>query len=479
MRRFALRPVAALVPVAVLAATTLTFSAPAGAADPPEVNVGDVSIVEGDAGTNTMKFPVTLSDPAATDVIVEWTVTAGSATAGTDYVALKKPKTTKIKAGKTAAFASVKQIADGAIEGDETFSVTVLGITGGPAVLGDHDTGTGTILDDEGSSEVSVGVGDAGAIETDTGSPKIALPFTLSSPLPSSEVWVTWDLAAGSATPGSEYKPLTKPKVTKIKAGKTSAQGTVTAYGDMSPELDETLTVTITGVSVIGAPVAVDVQRATGTGTIVDDDAAPDPTEAPGTPTNVQASNDGTDTVVDVTWDAPTTGDPATAYNYEYTDDGGANWYDLGNGGSTPAFSISMSYGTYQYRVQATNDGGAGPWSAPSNEITLAPAPVEVPGAPSNVVASLTAENFVHATWDPPTTGGAPTQYNYEYSSDGGTTWINLGGGDTTAALTAELGPGTYRVRVQGENAGGPGPWSLPSNDVTVPEDPCNPFCPG
>ena len=97
---------------------------------PPEVNVGDVTISEGDGGiSNTAKFAVTLSDPVATDTIVQWSITPGSATAGSDYMALKKPKLTKIKAGKTAAFASVKVLPDTAAEGDESFSVTLSAVT--------------------------------------------------------------------------------------------------------------------------------------------------------------------------------------------------------------------------------------------------------------------------------------------------------------------------------------------------------------
>jgi hypothetical protein len=379
MRRFPLRRVAALVPVAALGVATLGVMSPAGAIDPPTVNVGNVTIVEGDGGTsNTMKFPVTLSDPAGSDVIVQWSITPITATPGADYTALKKPKTTKIRAGKTAAFASVKELPDSSAEPDETFLVTIDSILSGSAVLGDHPTGTGTIVDDDGATGTTVSVGDAAAVETNTGLPKVALPLTLSSPLPSSEVWITWTVVPGSAEPVSDYKPLNKPKVTKIKAGKTNAQATISLYGDTDFEPDESFTVQIMSVSVIGTPAAVDVLRDTGTGGVLDDDGVP-----------------------------------------------------------------------------------------------------VAPGAPTNVVAALTPENFAHVTWDPPTTGDAPTQYNYEYTPDGGTTWINLGSGGATPEFTIEMSPGTYQFHIQAENGGGTSPWSDPSNEITVPESPCNPFCSG
>ena len=137
----------------------------------------------------------------------------------------------------------------------------------------------------------------------------------------------------------------------------------------------------------------------------------------------------------------------------------------------------NLGFGTYQFRVYASNTVGNSPYGGPSNAVTLE-AP-DAPGAPTNVAASLTPENFVHVEWDAPTTGDAPTQYNYEYSANGGSTWLNLGGGGTLTEFTIEMAPGTYQFRIQGENAGGAGPWSDASNQVVVPEIICNPFCPG
>ena len=39
--------------------------------------------------------------------------------------------------------------------------------------------------------------------------------------------------------------------------------------------------------------------------------------------------------------------------------------------------------------------------------------------------------------------------------------------------------PGTYVFHIQAENAGGPGPWSAPSNAITIEDTSCNPFCNG
>ncbi len=475
MRRFALRRAAALVPVAALGLATLSFTSPASAVALPKLDVGDVTVVEGNGGTaNTMKFPVTLSEPAGADVLVQWSITPGTATPGVDYVALKKPKVTTIKAGKTAAFASVKDIPDTGAESDETFTVHVESVSG-PAELGSHPDGHGTIVDDDGTGDTYVSVGDASAIETDTGLPKVALPFTLSSPLAVGEVDVTWTVTPGTASAGTDYKAPMKPKLTRIKAGKTSAQATTPVYGDTSYESDETFTVTITNVTVVGEATSVGVLRSIGTGTIVNDDPPPTPPEAP---TNVVASLNGT-TGIDVSWSAPATGPAPTQYDIESSNDGGATWNPEGSvAAPTTSTSFTFAPGTYRFRVTAENVVGPSSPSDPSNDV-IVPIPV-APGAPSNVVASLTPDPFVHVTWDAPTTGDAPTQYNLEYSTDGGVNWINLGSTSPSPTdVTIDMAPGTYIIHVQGENGGGAGPWSDPSNEVTVPDPVCDPFCSG
>jgi hypothetical protein len=479
MRRFSWRRAAALVPVAALGLTAVTYTSPAGAADPPTVDVGDVTIAEGDGGVgNTAKFAVTLSDPVATDTIVQWSITPGSATAGSDYVALKKPKLTKIRAGKTAAFASVKVLPDTAAEGDETFSVTLQAVTSGTPVLGSHVEGAGTIVDDDGPSGATVSVGDAAAVETDAGQPKIALPFTLSTPLVATDVYINWMLTPGTATENTDYKgapkPPPKPKKTKIKAGKTNAQATITAFGDAGYETDETFTVNIISLTLVGAPETVDVLRATGTGTIINDDPSPIPPEAP---TNVVASLLG-GTLVGVDWDAPAAGPTPDGYAVEMTDDAGSTWTSLGTTGSdVTELQSNLDFGTYQFRVLAQNEAGDSPYGGPSNAVSVVPP--DAPGAPTDVVAAVEPGNLVHVVWNAPTTGDAPDQYNYEYTDDGGTTWLNLGGGGVLTEFTIEMAAGTYQFRIQGENLGGAGPWSDPSNEVTIEPIGCDPFCPG
>lgn len=111
----------------------------------PTVSIADASMTEGNAGTRTISFVVSLSAPARTTAMVRFATGNGSATtAGGDYVA--KSGWATIGAGKSQATVTVTVKGDTAFESDETFRVTLsspVGCTLGRAVA------TGTILNDD------------------------------------------------------------------------------------------------------------------------------------------------------------------------------------------------------------------------------------------------------------------------------------------------------------------------------------------
>src|SRR5262249_46779209 len=54
---------------------------------PPQLSIAGVSVTEGNSGTTTAVFTVTLSPPATQTVTVHYATSDGTATAGSDYTA--------------------------------------------------------------------------------------------------------------------------------------------------------------------------------------------------------------------------------------------------------------------------------------------------------------------------------------------------------------------------------------------------------
>ncbi len=111
----------------------------------PTVTIDDVSQNEGNAGTTPFTFTVTLSNPSAVNVTVNYTTTPGTATAGTDYTS--ETSSIVIPAGSTSGSITIDVVGDTGFEANETFFVNLTGATA--AAITDNQ-GTGTILNDDG-----------------------------------------------------------------------------------------------------------------------------------------------------------------------------------------------------------------------------------------------------------------------------------------------------------------------------------------
>ena len=116
-----------------------------GAATGGALTINDRTVYEGNAGTSTVTFTISLSRPMAGPVTFNVATANGSATAGSDYVAIAAtPKV--IPAGQTSLQVDVALLGDTAIESDETFSLVVSGVSGIQVADG---TGTGRIVNDD------------------------------------------------------------------------------------------------------------------------------------------------------------------------------------------------------------------------------------------------------------------------------------------------------------------------------------------
>ncbi|UXA67074.1 lamin tail domain-containing protein [Xanthomonas prunicola] len=112
----------------------------------PIATLADVSQAEGNSGTRSVVFTLSLSQPAGAGGVSFTAATAdGTATAGSDYIAL--PATSvRIAAGERSASITVNVLGDTTPEPDETFALQISGLTGAlPATL----SATGTLLNDD------------------------------------------------------------------------------------------------------------------------------------------------------------------------------------------------------------------------------------------------------------------------------------------------------------------------------------------
>src|SRR5436190_5062717 len=178
------------------------------------VGIGSVTMLEGDAGTRSMRFSVTVSQPATPAVSVLFATSTGTATAPGDFVAAGG--TVTIPAGQTTGVVNVTINGDATVEPTETFSVTIsspVGATIGRAV------GTGRIVNDDApAAGVKVGIASPTVVEGNTGTRAAWFPVTLSR-TSASAVSVHYATSPVSGLAGSDY--TTTSGNASIPAGQT------------------------------------------------------------------------------------------------------------------------------------------------------------------------------------------------------------------------------------------------------------------
>jgi glucose/arabinose dehydrogenase len=240
-------------------------------APPPTVSVGDRAILEGDIGPHTMTFPVTLSQPASSNVTVQYAVSGVSATGGADFKTESGTVTFKVNAsGKTpiSKLVSLPVYGDTSTEGDETVNLTLSAPTGGYG-LG-RAVGTGTIIDDDPATGFTLGVGDGAIMQQALGAEKLTIPVTLSAKAPST-VTVIFTITPGTATysskasGGGEFGGKLSGTLT-FAPDRTLRNITVSVWPDIIPDADHQFTITLSNLNGSGVTLI----RATGTATLLD-----------------------------------------------------------------------------------------------------------------------------------------------------------------------------------------------------------------
>ena len=223
----------------------------------PPLSVGDCEVAEGNAGTRTCDFAVSLPAPAGQMVFVEYATADGSATvADGDYDAASG--LLSFEAGTTTQTVSVTVNGDSVGEPYETFTLNLANATN--ATIADG-TGTATIVNDDAPV---ASIGDCSVVEGNAGTTNCIAAITLNAPAIGSPV-LEWGTTDFTATAGPDY--LASGSFAAFQPGTTTQNVTVPVVGDLLPEIDETFFLWLQPVSG-----AVTVGDGEGIGTIVDDD---------------------------------------------------------------------------------------------------------------------------------------------------------------------------------------------------------------
>jgi hypothetical protein len=234
---------------------TVGLALPASAGSGATLKISNVSVTEGNNGTTNAAFTISatnLRGPAT----VHWSTLAGTATAGTDFVAASG--TVSLSKAARSVVVTVQVNGDVIDEANETFTVRLSAPSGATISNG---TGVGTILDNDAPPALSV-TGTAASEAAGTA----VVPVTMSG-ASAQTVMVHYTTTGGSATAGDDYSTVSG--TLTIPAGTSPGAIDVPLINDTTDEPDETFQVALstpTNATVAGVAAQV---------TIADDDAMP------------------------------------------------------------------------------------------------------------------------------------------------------------------------------------------------------------
>ncbi len=212
--------------------------------------------VDENAGVATVTVTRTDTAGAAT---VDVTTSAGTATEGDDYA--EGTGTVSFADGAGTATFNVTIVDDIVDEDNETVTVTLSNPTGAVS-LGAQTVSTVTIVDDDPTPTLTINNVTVAEGESETADASFTVLLSAAS---AREVTVTYAAGGGTAVVVQDYTATTG--TLTFAPGETQQVISVPVVGDTFDEEDETFEVTLT------APTNATLDDATGTGTIVNDDA--------------------------------------------------------------------------------------------------------------------------------------------------------------------------------------------------------------
>jgi hypothetical protein len=224
----------------------------------PSIAIADVAVLEGNTGTRTAVFGLTLSAASGRAVTVGYTTANGTATAGSDYTAASGTAT--FAAGATTASVGIVVTGDTVIEADETFVVNLSAPANATIA---RTQAIGTIQNDE--SLPALSIADVSLAEGNSGTVNAVLTVTLSA-ANLQPVTVNYATADGTAAAGTDYTAATG--TLTFNPGVITQSITVVVTGDTATEPNETVTVDLS------SPTNATIADGQGVVTITNDDGA-------------------------------------------------------------------------------------------------------------------------------------------------------------------------------------------------------------
>jgi hypothetical protein len=217
---------------------------------PANLTISPASIIEGDSGTKTMIFTVSLDVATTAPVTVSYATEDITALAGSDYVATSGQVV--FAAGDRTKTIEVVINGDLEGEGDETFRLQLSNPINATLIT---ESTTGTILND---AKLSI-TGPGQVQEGDTGTQNVRFTVNLSEANPTGTAQVNFITVNGSAVAGTDY--VTQSGVLSFAVGETSKFVDVVVNGDLTGEQNETFAVQLS--SPVGATIATNSAAAT------------------------------------------------------------------------------------------------------------------------------------------------------------------------------------------------------------------------
>jgi hypothetical protein len=228
----------------------------------PTLRIDDVRVLEGDSGTISAVFTVTLSAASLQTVTVIATSADGAAQSTSDYIALP-PTLLSFAPGELTKAVSVTVNGDVLIELDETFVINLSSAVN--ATFADS-RGQGTILNDDPAPPLlippSISINDVVALEGTSGTSNAVFTVTLSAP----SVQIVTVVAAsadGTALNPGDYVSFA-PTTLTFAPGETIKTVQVAIPGDLQVESNLTFVINLS------APANATLSDSQGVATIID-----------------------------------------------------------------------------------------------------------------------------------------------------------------------------------------------------------------